>query len=128
MIIRPTTVDDLEKIDRIWKEYIETGDRFGIPDTSNLVTHAVVESAKGRLIAFGMVKLFAEAILILDKNESRRNKINAIQALMLEAIRGSRQHNLSQLHCFIQREEFSRIMKKHYNFKNCKGEALVMEL
>lgn len=125
MIIRPYKQSDFKSVDRIYKKFHQQN--FFIPDATNVVTSAIVEN-EGKFIAFGMVKLFAEAILVLDLNESKRNKTEAIQELMLEALAASKDRGLSQLHTFIQDEYFARMMKKHYNFQDCVGKALVLEL
>lgn len=122
MIIRHATNADIDRILEINKQ-----NDFPIPKFDNIITQAVIEDESG-VIAFGMVKLFAEAILILDHNQPKRSKISAIQLLMLEAIRGSKQHELTQLHAFIKDEHFSDLMKKHYGFENCSGIPLVMNL
>ena len=124
MIIRTTARDDYGIVEELWRTY---GSNYELPNLSNTVTHAVVQN-EDKIIAFGMVKLFAEAVLVLDHSESRRNKVNAIKLLMLEAFRGCDQHKLSQLHCFIKDEQFARLMMKHYSFNKVLGEALVMDL
>lgn len=122
MIIRRAETTDIPTILEINKQ-----NDFPLPKFENLITQALVED-NGKIIAFGMVKAFAEAILILDKTVPNRKKIEALQNLMLEAIRGGRQHNMTQLHAFIKDAKFEQFMKEHYGFEDCSGKAVVMEL
>ena len=122
MIIRPAYDIDISRILEINKQ-----NDFPIPKFENLLTQAVILENE-KIVAFGMVKAFAEAILILDHNQPKRTKILALQNLMLEAIRGSKEHNMTQLHAFIKDAHFEDLMKKHYGFEDCSGKALVLNI
>lgn len=122
MQIRPARHEDVPRILEINKQ-----NDFPLPKFDNLLTQAVI-TEDDKIVAFGMVKAFAEAILILDHTQSKRIQVRALQELMLEAIRGSYQHKMVQLHCFIKDEEFETLMKKHYGFEDCSGKALVLNL
>ena len=113
-------------VDRLWKEHYQ--DEFGIPSFDHTIIRRVVE-VDDKLVAYGFAKLNPEATLILDLNEPRRMKVQALRALMFDAIRGCKEHNLSQLHVTIKnRPEYEKILRKHYGFKEPNGNMLVMEI
>ena len=70
MIIRPVRNGDLKQIDEIYLKHHK--DKIQLPDLENQITSAVVEN-QGRVVGFGIVKIFAEAIMLLDLDESRVN-------------------------------------------------------
>jgi hypothetical protein len=116
---------DLPLIDRIWKKHHKAG--FGIPGASHIVTQGVVESGSN-IIAYGQVKAFCEAILVLDLDAEQREKILAIRKLMEIAIMDSTKQGFEQLHVFVHNPEFAKILKKHFGFQPCSGEILVLNL
>jgi len=126
MRLRSFRETDIEAIDRIWQEH--HSDAFSVPDRSNSVVDAVVENDKGKLIGYGQVKLFAEAMLIMDLNATRREKIQTIKLLMLEAFRGADVAGIKQMYAFIQDPDFALLIKRHFGFDTVnKGELLLRE-
>lgn len=117
---------DIEAIDRIWREH--HSDDFSVPDRQNALIDAVVENKHGEVIAYGQVKVFAEAMLILDLNASQREKIQAIKSLMLEAFRGADMAGIRQMYAFIEDPDFALLIKRHFGFETVnKGELLLRE-
>lgn len=126
MIIRSLNIDnDLKAIDRIWKEGYSSD--FSLPDLSNAVTFAVVEDA-GEIVGFGMVKMFAEAIMILDKSKSIRVKSETMKLLLDKAETDCRTENIKQLHSFTNDPNFANLLVKHFNFKTIQNIGLQKEL
>jgi hypothetical protein len=117
---------DHKEVDRIWREHHSND--FGIASLDNTIIRRVVE-VDGKMVAYGFAKLNPEATLILDLNEPRRVKVQALRALMFDAIRGCKEHNLSQLHAVIKdRPEYLKLLKKHYGFKDTNGTMVIMEI
>lgn len=117
---------DVEDVDRIWREHHSSD--FSVPNRNNCVIDAVVEDENGKVVAYGQVKMFAEAMLILDLNASQRQKIEAIKLLMLEAFRGTRMAGLEQMYCFIQDPDFAKLIERHFGFDLVdKGKLLFRE-
>lgn len=127
MKIREFRPSDIEAIDRIWRAHYND---VTLPDRRNAVIDAVVESREGGVVGYGQVKLFAEAMLFLDKDASQRNKAQALKLLMLEAIRGTDYAGLKNLYCFIREPEFATLISKHYGFDivDAPGELLLREV
>lgn len=81
-----------------------------------------------RVIGYGQVKVFAETMLILDLSASRREKIEAIKLLMLEAFRGCDEAGIHQVYAFIKDPDFATLISRHFGFEVVdKGELLLRE-
>jgi hypothetical protein len=124
--VRPFHRDDIAKIDKIWREHYSN--ESSLPDRNNIVTDVVAETEKGELVAYGQVRLFAEAMLFLDKNASQRDKVQALKLLMLEAFRGTQIAGLKELYCFANDPDFATLIERHFGFAVVdKGELLYRE-
>lgn len=115
MKIRPFRQDDVEVIDEIWRKH--HANDFSVPNRNNLVIDAVVEGSSGTVVAYGQVRLFAEAMFFLDKDASQRDKVQALRLLILEAIRGTNLAGLEDLYCFIKDPQFATLISKHFSFE-----------
>lgn len=126
--LRSFRPDDVEPIDRIWQEWHSHA--FSVPDRNHRIIDAVVESAEGKVIAYGQVRHFAEAMLVLDKGARQRDKIQAIKLLMLEAFRGTQMAGLGEIYAFISDPDFSLLIQKHFDFDPADqvGELLIRSL
>lgn len=126
MNIRPFRREDIEAIDAIWRKHYAT--ESSMPDRQSMVTDAVVEDSEGKIIGYGQVRLFAEAMLFLDKDASQRDKVQALKLLMLEAFRGTQSAKLKELYCFINDPDFATLIERHFGFRVVdKGELLYRE-
>lgn len=126
MFLRGYKSADAGKINRIWISHHM--DNFGIPrNDEHIVTQGVIE-ADGEAIAYGMVKLFAEAIMVLDLNASQRQKVEAMKLLMEAAVAEAKSKGLEQMHVFVKRPSLADILRKHFSFVDCSGDALVCRL
>lgn len=115
MKIRPFLPEDVEVIDAIWRKH--HANDFSVPNRNNLVIDAVAEDASGTVVAYGQVRLFAEAMFFLDKDASQRDKVQALRLLILEAIRGADLAQLEDLYCFIKDPAFATLISKHFSFE-----------
>lgn len=123
--IRPYEESDLEALDNIWNKFYKG--EFSLPDLSNTVTHAVAEK-HGRIIAFGMVKYFAEAIMIMDGDAGIIEKVKANDLLLAKAFEDSREAGLNQVHVCVALEDYAKLLQNKYGFKPAKNTVLVKEL
>jgi hypothetical protein len=125
LTIRPIKREDVAGIDEVYRSGHDNV--FSLPDLSNQITSAVVVK-EGKIIAFGVVKVFSEAIAVLDLREAKVDRLQSMEMLMLEAVRGCVEAGITQLHVFAHDEGLAKILEKHYEFKPVKGIALVKEL
>jgi hypothetical protein len=126
MKLRSFRPSDIGPISEIWDKHYST--ESSLPNRRNSVVDAVVEDSNGKVIAYGQVKLFAEAMLFLDKDASLRDRTQALKLLMLEAFRGTQQAGIEQMYCFIQDPDFATLIERHFGFSIVdKGELLIRE-
>jgi len=125
MKIRPVKRDDLERIDEIYRQGHD--EHFSLPELKNTVTSAIVEK-DGIVLGFGVVKLYAEAIMVLDLNKSKLERVDALETLLHEAHRGCEEWGITQLHVYVQDPMLQRLLCKRFGFKVAEGVALVKEI
>lgn len=127
MKVRDFKHSDIESIDRIWQKHHSSD--FSVPDRKNMIAEAVVEDVDGNVVAYGQVKLFAEAMIILDKDASRREKVLALELLLAHAFAGANQARLNQMYAFIKDPDFALLLEKHFGFERAidTGERLLWQ-
>lgn len=121
-MIRKSIESDVSRIQRLC-----AGKEYEADCIRDIISDRVVDD-DSRIIAYGAVKMFAEAVLVLDNSESVRNKIKALRDLMNAAIFETKKARISELHVFTTDDSFVKVLKKHFGFVNIKGHALVREL
>lgn len=121
MEIREPRHGDKERIEEILSQH-----NFEFP-SGPIIVHAICED-DGEIVAYGVVRLIAEEVMIMDKNLSNKSKSKVLELLHQRAIQGSTEAGFDQLHAFVQDEHFIEVLKKHYGYKDCKGKAIVMLL
>ena len=117
---------DEPAVSKIWEEH--HSDFYSLPNRKSIIIDAVVEN-KDKIIGYGQVRLFAEAMLFLDKSASPRDKVDALRKLMLEAFRGTEIAGIQEIYAFIQDPDFSLLIQKHFRFRPADrpGELLIKE-
>lgn len=105
--------DEIE-IDRIWRAH--HADDFSVPNRKNSITEWVAEE-DGKVVGYGQLKLFAEAMLVLDKDASQRAKVLALRELLLEGFRGANLAGIEDMYCFIRDPAFATLLSKHFGFE-----------
>lgn len=123
MIIRELRLSDLVQIDQFWQRD-HKGIR-GIPSRENIITDAVVEN--GRILGYGQVKVFGEALLFLNQNASQFEKAKTFKLLMDKAIDDSQKLNLETMHVGIDNDHFESILREKYKFDD-RGKVLYLGL
>jgi len=123
--IRPVKRDDLDRIDEIYRQGHD--EHFSLPDLKNTVTSAVIE-IDGQVVGFGVVKVYAEAIAVLDLSKPKLERIDALESLLHEAFRGCDEAGINQLHVYVQDPMMQRLLCKRFGFKVAEGVALVKEI
>ena len=126
MLQRLIQRSDISKLHRIWAA--QQSENFSLPAPSETHGNQIIENDDGKVIAYGAVKPLAEVVLLLDQTATPREKVLAFRGLMIEAIRISTMLGFKDLHAFVEKPEFSQLLQKHYGFKECKGQALILEV
>ncbi len=122
---REFRVDDISSIDDIHKKQ----SAYGIPSLSNIVVNStLVNTDTGQIIGYGAVKLFAEAIVLLDPDLSHKDKALAIKAAMETAIRYCKDAGLEYLYLISNLDGFTQVLRKRYTAKEVPGSLLMIDL
>lgn len=123
MIVRELRLSDIPEVDRIFKKQT-----IGVPSLANSVANRVVFNGEDKAIAYGVVKLFGEAVLIMDQTINRKSKVEVLRELMKLAIDHSREYGLEYLHTISNSESFTKVLCKQYQFRSCPGDLLILDL
>lgn len=116
MILRKTTVEDVPVIEAIAQRY-----EFPLPEKFESSAVAVNGSVK----AFGVLRNNIEAILVCDGTV--REKSQALNLLMNEAIKQTQLAGNNELYVYAQDEQFAQVLEKHFNFRRCKYIPMILE-
>lgn len=101
-----------------------------MPNLNNRIIDSVVENGEGRVIGYGQLKLFAEAMLFLDPTARKRDRALATQGLMLESFRGADKLGIEEVYAFIEDPKFAQFIVKRFGFKSISnpGQLLLRKL
>jgi hypothetical protein len=122
--VREFRESDIERIDKVYHSQSE----FGVPSLNNIVVNVTIEKDGKEVIGYGVVKLFGEAVLMLDGKLSKRERAESLKASMQIAILKSRDAGLEMLYAISNDSEFSKVLRNRYGFKAVPGELLVLNL
>lgn len=115
---------DRFSIDRIYRKSPE----IGIPSLSNSIINTTLVDGGDKIVGYGIVKNFPEAVLKLDPDLRPREKVRALQAAMNVAIKGSKLAREEYLYVISNEFNFTRVLKNHFGFVDCPGDLLVLDL
>ncbi len=121
-MIRKSINEDVSRILELCRDTDYDSDPF----RDILSDRVIVDGEK--LIAYGAIKQFSEAVLVLDKSQNARTKVKALKTLLNAAYFETRKAGISELHIFTKNEQFANILRKHFGFLKIEGTALVREL
>jgi hypothetical protein len=123
--LRPTRRDDLEVVDRIWRKH--HSDDFGVPSLNNVIDNRVIQG-DGRIIGFGMVKLFAEGVIVLDKGVPLPSRAKGIIVSIEHALDSVKRAGLEQFHVFTDDPHYIEVLQRHWGFRTAPGTVLYKEI
>jgi N-acetylglutamate synthase-like GNAT family acetyltransferase len=125
IITRELRQSDIPKIDEIYNRQ----SNIDVPSLNNMITNAVIENENtGKVLGYGAVKLFTEAILILDKQLSKRDRAQALVESMKNAIVFSRDAGIEHLFAVSNDPSFARVLENRYKFYKISGTLLRLDL
>lgn len=128
MILRGAIPPDFERIYRL-----DPSRKAELVPSPAVLEDALIEADDG-LIAYGALKLFVEAVMVLTKDASKRVRASALERLMGIAIGACVHRKIEELHTFVDprvmREypEFAEVLQRHFGFRPVDGMALVKDL
>lgn len=122
---------DNYRIKKIWEKYYKYSFEYISPEDINVFCRAItthVKDDKHVLTGFGLVRNIAEVIMMLDRDEGKLTNGKDLLDLITNAALAAKIEGHDSIHAFVQDKDFSELLKKHFGFKNCVGEALVLNL
>lgn len=122
MILSQNVNKYLTQINRINKQQ-----DFRLSDINNYIVDRVVID-RDRVVAYGIVKKMAEAIILLDQDASRFSRAKAMKELMEVAETGSKLVGCQQLHLFVKNADLAESLERHFGFEQSQDIVLVKEL
>lgn len=126
MALLVETTDSLQDFDKLHEQYFARD--FPLPESKHHITVVkTVKDDKGKVLASGFVKLFAEAIIVSDLASPSITRMKALDLLVKELMEWCKQYNVRQVHAFVS-SNFSKILIQRYGFKHTKAVSLVMDV
>lgn len=125
IIARDLRREDIDDIDKVFQKQPE----LGIPSLKYMIVNTVIEKTdEKKFLAYGAVKLFAEAILIMDKSLPKREKAIALMEAMQTALLYCRDAGVEILYANSNDDEFTRVLENRYKFHRVPGTLLCLDL
>ncbi len=125
VVARDLKPEDIPKINGIHERNPYTG----IPGLNYMIVNAVFENVDdNRIVGYGVVKVFAEAHLILDHSLPKRERARAFTEAMQTAILYARDAGVETLYANSNDEDFTRVLENRYKFIKVPGTLLFLDL
>lgn len=118
-------MEDLEKIDEIYQKFFSN--QIYLPNLDNTIGNGVISNGS-EVVAFGMVRLYPEAIIVIDQDASMRDKVIALKLLFDEAVKACRARNFKELNATIHDNSYGDLLNKHFGFKDFPGKFMQVKL
>ena len=97
-----------------------------LPDLSqSRILQTTVRNNK--ITGVGLIQPIYEVIVALDLSQPRENRVHDLQELLIAGRMESEKQGIDQWHAFVD-HDFGQLLEKHFGFKKCKGEALILNL
>lgn len=118
-------LDDIPEINDIHKR----NPLIGVPSLNNVIANSsFVRSNDDKVVAYGVIKVFAEGVLILDKDIRTREKAEVVKLSTPEMLERARNAQLEYIYVIANDSGYSAILRKKYNFIRVPGELLMASL
>lgn len=125
LYLRGVREQDFPVIDGIWRRHHSKD--FGIPSSANAIDIKVLTS-EDKVVGLGMVKLFAEGIIVLDKDMPKPTLAKAISVGIDHSLDVVKRAGLEQFHVFTDDPHYIEVLKKHWGFRIAPGTVLYREI
>lgn len=123
--IRQFETKDLEQLDKIWNKFYK--DEFSLPNLDNTLMNVVAEK-DNKILAFGMIKHFAEGIAIFNHDASTFDRAIANDMILAKGLNIARNCGLDMFHVCVKDEMYIKLLQNKYGFEEPKHKILVKNL
>lgn len=120
-MIRAATAEDLEAIHKLAPERIHELR----PDESTLVSLVALKDEE--IVAYGAVKVFAEAVFAVNQSASKFTRASVVKKLFDVGVGQCRRLHVEELHTFTGDPEFQKFLES-YGFVAVPEKALSLRL
>jgi N-acetylglutamate synthase-like GNAT family acetyltransferase len=116
---------DVMRIDDIFKRQPE----LGVPSLNNVIANAsIIDEESGKLIGYGVIKLFAEGVLILDHSVSKKDKAKSVKIALDKCIQSAKDAGLEYLYVISNMDSYTAVLRNRFGFSECTGALLMKDL
>lgn len=112
---------DYEAVSKIHEQQ-----RFALPRPGFMCASKIVK-LYGKVVGFGMLKVYPEAFIMIDQELSTRDKVALLKELMAAGIEHCREAEADEMMVFVE-DDFAQILEKHFGFQRSKGIAMSINL
>ena len=91
--------------------------KFDIEEIDNCIGDHIIRDGQGDMIAYGIIKHFAEASILIDIKRSKNVRMDALKSMLEVAESVSRAEKIDQLHIFVKDSNLAYTLKKHYGYR-----------
>lgn len=120
-MIRPATIEDISQLRRIAPNRVEEVR----PSPATLLAASVLKDEE--LLAYGAIKILAEAVVVADPKLSDFSRAKAVTELLHLARRVCVKQEIEELHVFAADERFSKFLES-YGFSAIPERAFSLRL
>lgn len=122
MVIRPPKPEEFTKI-----LSLDPSRAAELALSHDIFGHTVVVE-DDEIVGYGVVKLFAEAIIVIDDAQSNFKKAKIIKQLADLAVGQCSHLGLKRLYAFTDDEAYAEQLVQHYSFNKITAKSLVLYL
>jgi len=98
-----------------------------LPSLDHTIGDGVVLGGE-RVVAFGMVKCYPEAIIIIDQEISLRDRVESLKILYKNAIEVCRERRFKEMNAVIHNDRYGKLLAKHFNFRELPGKLMQVRI
>jgi hypothetical protein len=99
---------------------------FHIP--TDIIDEIAVLDGKDKIIGYGALELFVEPVVIIDQDLGVKDRAQILKLLFNEARHSAAMRHIKEFFTFVEDEKYAALLRKHFNFENCKGIPLVLHI
>lgn len=88
----------------------------------------IVIEKDSQIIGAGHLRPIVEAVMILDKDASLRDKSLALKMMINQSIVDAHHLQLNEIHAWVKEPNFVAELKKHYGYEEPRGTSLVLRI
>ena len=117
-------VSDIPEISSIHRKQPE----LGVPSLTNVLVNKTFVDEFGSVVGYGVLKVFSEAVLIINQDISKLSKGKVLRLGMKTALDTCKKNHIEQLYIITSFPGFDAVLQKHYNARLCTGKTLLINV